>query len=106
MAHGQRTYLLWIISHPAYLISEPLARPGRTETWINSSIQAMYGALYRRGQAHSIECWQEGELVGTAEQQRRLVREQARQTSAARQAKCAAEGGRSHTMGQGGSGGG
>jgi leucyl/phenylalanyl-tRNA--protein transferase len=41
-----------------------LARPGRTETWINSSIQAMYGALYRRGQAHSIECWQEGELVG------------------------------------------
>ena len=41
-----------------------LARPGRTETWINSSIQAMYGALYRRGQAHSIECWQDGALVG------------------------------------------
>lgn len=38
--------------------------------------------------------------------ERRLVREQARQTSAARQAKRAAEGGRSHTMGQGGSGGG
>jgi leucyl/phenylalanyl-tRNA--protein transferase len=41
-----------------------LARPGRTETWINRPIQEMYGALYRRGQAHSIECWQEGELVG------------------------------------------
>ena len=38
--------------------------------------------------------------------ERRLVREQARQTSAARQAKRAAEGGRSHTLGQGGSGGG
>ena len=40
------------------------AGPGRTETWINGPIQAMYGALYRRGQAHSIECWLEGELVG------------------------------------------
>lgn len=40
------------------------ASPGRTETWINGPIQAMYGALYRRGQAHSIECWLEGELVG------------------------------------------
>jgi leucyl/phenylalanyl-tRNA--protein transferase len=40
------------------------ARPGRTETWISRPIQAMYGALYRRGQAHSIECWLEGELVG------------------------------------------
>ena len=36
----------------------------RTETWINQPIQAMYGGLYRRGQAHSIECWQDGELVG------------------------------------------
>ncbi len=40
------------------------ARPGRGETWINRPIQAMYGALYRRGQAHSIECWLNGELVG------------------------------------------
>ena len=40
------------------------AGPGRAETWINGPIQAMYGALYRRGQAHSIECWLEGELVG------------------------------------------
>ena len=40
------------------------SRPGRSETWINEPIQAMYGALYRRGQAHSIECWRDGELVG------------------------------------------
>jgi hypothetical protein len=38
--------------------------------------------------------------------ERRLVRKQTRQTSAARQAKRAAEAGRSHPMGQGGSGGG
>jgi leucyl/phenylalanyl-tRNA--protein transferase len=40
------------------------ARAGRTETWINRPIQALYGGLYRRGLAHSIECWLEGELVG------------------------------------------
>lgn len=40
------------------------ARPGRAETWINAPIQAMYGELYRLGQAHSVECWLNGELVG------------------------------------------
>jgi leucyl/phenylalanyl-tRNA--protein transferase len=38
--------------------------PGRDETWINVPIQILYGALYRRGQAHSVEAWREGELVG------------------------------------------
>ena len=37
---------------------------GREETWINEDIEASYGELHRRGHAHSIECWQEGELVG------------------------------------------
>ena len=40
------------------------SRPGRTETWINHSIQALYAELYRLGQAHSVEAWREGELVG------------------------------------------
>jgi len=40
------------------------ARPGREETWINPSIQHLYGELYRLGVAHSVECWLEGELVG------------------------------------------
>lgn len=40
------------------------ARPGRMDTWINHPIQALYTELYRRGQAHSVECWREGELVG------------------------------------------
>ena len=40
------------------------ARPGRLETWINGPIQAMYGALYARGMAHSVECWEGDSLVG------------------------------------------
>lgn len=40
------------------------SRPGRTETWINHSIQALYAELYRRSQAHSVEAWRDGELVG------------------------------------------
>jgi leucyl/phenylalanyl-tRNA--protein transferase len=40
------------------------ARPGRLETWINAPIQALYGELYARGLAHSVECWDGSELVG------------------------------------------
>jgi leucyl/phenylalanyl-tRNA--protein transferase len=40
------------------------ARPGRDETWINHPIQMLYGELYRRGQAHSVEAWRDGDLVG------------------------------------------
>jgi leucyl/phenylalanyl-tRNA--protein transferase len=39
-------------------------RPGRTETWINGAIETLYGQLFVRGLAHSIECWHEGQLVG------------------------------------------
>ena len=39
--------------------------PDRPTTWINAPIQNMYGALHRRGYAHSIECWDgDGWLVG------------------------------------------
>jgi leucyl/phenylalanyl-tRNA--protein transferase len=40
------------------------SRPGRMETWINAPIQALYGELYARGLAHSVECWAGSELVG------------------------------------------
>ena len=33
-------------------------------TWISPQIQAAYHAWHRAGQAHSIETWHEGELVG------------------------------------------
>lgn len=36
----------------------------REETWINTPIEIAYNALHARGHAHSVECWQEGELVG------------------------------------------
>ena len=36
----------------------------RDETWINAEIRALYTELHREGQAHSIEVWMEGELVG------------------------------------------
>jgi len=37
---------------------------GRKETWINAEIQQAYGDLHKRGFAHSVECWQDGTLVG------------------------------------------
>jgi len=39
-------------------------RPGREQTWINSEILRLYGALFAAGRAHSVECWQGGELAG------------------------------------------
>ena len=39
-------------------------RPGREQSWINSEILRLYGALFASGHAHSVECWQDGELKG------------------------------------------
>jgi leucyl/phenylalanyl-tRNA--protein transferase len=36
----------------------------RPETWINATIFALYLDLHRQGDAHSIEVWQGGALVG------------------------------------------
>jgi leucyl/phenylalanyl-tRNA--protein transferase len=36
----------------------------RAETWINDEILRLYQALYASGQAHSVECRRDGELVG------------------------------------------
>jgi leucyl/phenylalanyl-tRNA--protein transferase len=38
--------------------------PGRTETWINRPIERLYLRLHQLGHAHSVECWQDGQLVG------------------------------------------
>ena len=38
--------------------------PGRTETWINHAIEGLYVELHALGFAHSVECWQDGVLVG------------------------------------------
>ena len=36
----------------------------RPDTWINPDIETAYAELHRRGYAHSVEAWQDGELVG------------------------------------------
>jgi leucyl/phenylalanyl-tRNA---protein transferase len=36
----------------------------RPNTWINDEIVRLYTGLFARGAAHSVECWQRGELVG------------------------------------------
>jgi leucyl/phenylalanyl-tRNA--protein transferase len=39
-------------------------RVGADDTWISTPIQALYLALFARGNAHSVECWRHGRLVG------------------------------------------
>lgn len=36
----------------------------REETWINAEIEESYALLHARRQAHSVECWRDGSLVG------------------------------------------
>ena len=40
------------------------ATKGRADTWINSSIESAVNELHNMGFAHSVECRQNGELVG------------------------------------------
>ena len=38
--------------------------PGREDTWINDDIERLFGTLFSQGHVHTIECRQDGELVG------------------------------------------
>ena len=38
--------------------------PLRAESWINDDIVEVYAELHRLGNAHSVECWCGGQLVG------------------------------------------
>lgn len=38
--------------------------PGRSKTWINKEIRRLYGELFEMGYCHTVEAWQNGELVG------------------------------------------
>jgi len=38
--------------------------PMRESTWISHGIEYLYGALFTQGAAHSVECWNDDELVG------------------------------------------
>lgn len=39
-------------------------RQGQSGTWITPAVIAAYEALHRQGDAHSVEAWRDGELVG------------------------------------------
>lgn len=39
-------------------------RPGQQDTWIDSKMAKAYFELHQQGFAHSVECWDGGELVG------------------------------------------
>lgn len=39
-------------------------QPGREDTWINRRIRNLYIALHALGHAHSVEVWQDDDLVG------------------------------------------
>jgi leucyl/phenylalanyl-tRNA--protein transferase len=39
-------------------------KPGRDDTWINQRIRDLYTALHEMGHAHSVEVWENNELVG------------------------------------------
>ncbi len=38
--------------------------PQREDTWISYGIENLYSQLHMMGSAHSVECWQDGALVG------------------------------------------
>ncbi len=40
------------------------AAPDRPKTWINARIRRLYGELFDLGHCHTIEAWENGELVG------------------------------------------
>ncbi|MFA6966434.1 leucyl/phenylalanyl-tRNA--protein transferase [Bosea sp. (in: a-proteobacteria)] len=40
------------------------ARDDRPDTWINSRIREVFGALFALGHVHTVECWQDDRLVG------------------------------------------
>jgi leucyl/phenylalanyl-tRNA--protein transferase len=40
------------------------AAPDRETTWINDGIEYLYGRLHSMGHAHSVEVWQNKDLVG------------------------------------------
>ncbi|MBV9735669.1 MAG: leucyl/phenylalanyl-tRNA--protein transferase [Acidisphaera sp.] len=49
---------------PATIRGCAAAVPGREDTWINGEIERLFIALHEAGAAHSIECRQDGRLVG------------------------------------------
>jgi leucyl/phenylalanyl-tRNA--protein transferase len=60
----QRFYTTYNQSFASVVQACAAPRDEHGGTWITNSMQEAYWALHQRGVAHSIEVWQEGELVG------------------------------------------
>lgn len=45
-------------------VMEACADPGRLHGWIDRPFRVAYGELHRLGWAHSVECWEDGRMVG------------------------------------------
>jgi leucyl/phenylalanyl-tRNA--protein transferase len=48
----------------AVLAQCAVSRPGRDRTWINRRIARLFGQLFDMGHVHTVEAWQDGNLVG------------------------------------------
>ncbi|MDR3607651.1 MAG: leucyl/phenylalanyl-tRNA--protein transferase [Oligoflexia bacterium] len=65
-AHGQRR-LAFTVDQAFDAVIRACAkvpRPGQSGTWITPRMLKAYGEFHRRGYAHSIEVWEENELIG------------------------------------------
>jgi len=61
----QRRFDIRIDTAFPYVISACAEKkPDRRTTWINQRIKSLYGQLFKMGCCHSVECWQDEELVG------------------------------------------
>ena len=61
----RRIFEIRIDSDFAGVIDGCAERTGeRRSTWINGRIRALYLQLHKMGFCHSVECWQDGRLVG------------------------------------------
>jgi leucyl/phenylalanyl-tRNA--protein transferase len=49
---------------PAVIAACAKPAEGREDTWINRDIERLFTALHLQGHAHSVEAWQDGQLVG------------------------------------------
>jgi leucyl/phenylalanyl-tRNA--protein transferase len=62
---GTRFRHTWDEAFPEVIRHCKVARgPKRESTWITPEMEAAYIRLHRAGHAHSVEVWEEGELVG------------------------------------------
>ena len=52
------------VDFPATIAGCAASQPGRVDTWISPQIEHLFTELHHMGHAHSVECRQQGELVG------------------------------------------